>query len=803
MATPVVTHDFTTFDACNSVSAFSGWGVNSSKWYTDTEIYLEGTGAVALAPSSTGDGGQGVSGTSFNANTNLIAVWIKIIDSSWASAIASHGIYIRITSAANWTDFYDYDVGGSDVAWSSGGWHLVVLDATRTPDRTGGTAPTMTAITRVGVGVNIQYTSSKGNVFWIDAIRHGTYYEVVGDMHTDGTNGITFNDNGASADTVVRLDGGSWITDGYENGDWIRIRNAGAGIDGDYQIQSAPTASTLTLSIGDFSTSSTADTDAEVYLGITLEDIYQYDIGTSTYFYGVVTKNTLGTYEINFPLTIGDISGAGNTWFRTVGEVITFTDQPIKPATSDLYLVTAEDTGKTHFTIGQSDGTGDDRVGYNGSLFTQDNAQWSGDSYLDLNQAIDEQEIFNLTALRLTGGCDFAADTSHLITSCTFSGCGQVTLGSGEARGLTFAGYTGASGAALLWNASIDIKNSQFLANTRAIEHTTEGDFGYVGLTFAGNTYDVVNANNATSVQSYPNTNQDTEIGIGNGTTDAIAHSFQNATAGQLVKGMFHIRKVGTPTGNAYLQLYTHSGTFGTSSVPTGAVLKQSLALDVSTLSTSLADIEVFFEASEFYDLLGASQAYCLVLDCSGISGDGSNYVSVGYDNSSPTGSGNGATLPNGGSWTAQSYDFIHEVWRDGEAQINASSGANPSTKEKTGSPTSAIAIINTVSLKVTVKDEDGVVIQNAQTGIYALETAGGVSKGDELIDGDGGADTDVNGVVENTGFNYSGNVDVEVRSRKSSSGDSPRYKHLVSPQQIQAAGLNVIVTLIEDPINS
>lgn len=628
MATPVITHDFTTFDPANSVASWTGWGSNSAKWYTDTEIYLEGTGSVAMAPNSTGDGGQGISGTAFNATTNFILVWIKIIDSTWAAAIASHGIYIRVTSAANWTDYNDYDVGGSDVVWTSGGWHLVCLDVNRGYDRTGGTAPTLTAVTRVGVGVNIQYTSSKGNVFWIDAIRYGTSYEIVGDMHTDGTNGTTFNNN-AGADTVVRLDGGSWITDGYENGDWIRIRNAGTGIDGDYQIQSAPTASTLTLSTGDFTASTvTADTDAEVYLGITLEDVYQYDIGTSTYFFGIVTKNILG-YEINFPLTIGDVSGAGNTWFLSRGEVVAFADQPIDPSTSDLYIKTAEDTGKTHFTIGESSGTDDTRVGFNGSLFTQDNTQFGGDSYLDLDQAIDEQEIFNLFALRLTGGALFAADTSHLITSCTFSGCGQVALGSAEARGLTFAGYEGTD-AALLWNESIDIAYSDFLANSRAIEHPSNAGspYGYVWMNFAGNTYDV------------------------------------NNTSG--------------------------------------------------------------------------------------------GSVSIGNTDS------------NAGTYTGSTTSFT-----------------------------------TTVTLKVTVKDKDGDPVQDAQTGIYALETVGAVTKGDELIDGSGGADTNASGVVQNTAFNYQGDLDVEVRSRKSSAADSPRYKHLNSPQTVLSGGLNVIVTLLEDPQNN
>jgi len=120
-----------------------------------------------------------------------------------------------------------------------------------------------------------------------------------------------------------------------------------------------------------------------------------------------------------------------------------------------------------------------------------------------------------------------------------------------------------------------------------------------------------------------------------------------------------------------------------------------------------------------------------------------------------------------------------------------------------TTSTGSSVTFVSTVTLRVTVLDEAGDPIENAQTGIYALESAGGVSQGDELISGTGGADTNASGIVQNAAFNYGGDVSVEVRSRKSSAADTPRYKHLRSPQVITSTGLSVIVTLIADPINN
>ena len=52
----------------------------------------------------------------------------------------------------------------------------------------------------------------------------------------------------------------------------------------------------------------------------------------------------------------------------------------------------------------------------------------------------------------------------------------------------------------------------------------------------------------------------------------------------------FYARKVGSPTGNIYAKIFAHSGTYGTSSVPTGTELAVSGAVDVTTISTSMED---------------------------------------------------------------------------------------------------------------------------------------------------------------------------------------------------------------------
>jgi len=112
------------------------------------------------------------------------------------------------------------------------------------------------------------------------------------------------------------------------------------------------------------------------------------------------------------------------------------------------------------------------------------------------------------------------------------------------------------------------------------------------------------------------------------------------------------------------------------------------------------------------------------------------------------------------------------------------------------------VTFVTTVTLKVTVLDEAGDPVETAQTGIYALETVGAVTKDDELLSGTGGLDTNASGIAQNTGFNYPGDIDVEIRVRKASSGDSPKYIPLESPGLVAATGLDVIVTLLADPVN-
>jgi len=719
--------------------ADAGWGNIGAGpgGAANTDDFIEGTNSFGGRKTASGRGIVYTAGTGVNMSSSVTHIYAWInCKSIGALDTIANGGMILRVGSSS-ANYRSFYIGGSDTV--KAGWQMYVIDPTKTGSVTDTGSPNMASVTYIGVELTLAGAvgGTSDNIL-MDIIRYTTGPYVTG---------------GTSGDRLL----------------WSDIASADAG--------SA---------------------------------------------YGLIQERS-GVYFCAGRIALGAPSGAGDCYLDDGGQVLVWEPKEYENGTSIVTalasgfnaLVIQEGTGTTDVEDGILVGSGDDRTGTGGSVFKKAGLGITGaanTNTLDLNfsgtiTAVDMHgtvfDGFDGTTTTLSN--DATDGPNHVYAGVTFTNCEMIDSGRVVLRNCVFSGYTGTQGA-LNWEANANVRNSSFLANTDAtndpagIYHQTEGDFSYVGLLFSGNDVDIRNANNATSVQAYANTNQDAEVNIGNGTLDGVAQSFANATAGQLVRAQFYLRKVGSPTGNATVKLYAHSGTFGTSSVPTGATLVAATVLDVSTLTGSLADVDFYFEAAEFYDMLGSTN-YTIAIEYTG--GDGSNYVVVGYDSSAPSSAGNAATLASGGGWTAQSYDLIHAVWRDGEVQANASSGSNPTTKSRSGSPASAISIINTVSLKVTVLDEAGSPVQNAQTGIYVTATGGGVSKGDELISGSGGADTNASGIVENANYNYGGAVNVEVRSRKSSAADSPRYKHLKSPQVIGASGLNVTVTLLEDPQNN
>ncbi len=225
------------------------------------------------------------------------------------------------------------------------------------------------------------------------------------------------------------------------------------------------------------------------------------------------------------------------------------------------------------------------------------------------------------------------------------------------------------------------------------VNHPIEGAAAYDAMEFFGSgvrKFDVENSAAATVIGSDNLADDDTDQIVGDGTTDGIGQSFAGV-AGTLASVRVKLSKLGAPTGNITCFLYAHSGSFGSSSIPTGAALATSEVIDVATILVGRDEVYTFTFQDEF--LLVGGTNYVFTIEHTG--GDGSNHLIVRYDASSPVPSGNKSTLASS-VWSAQAgHDMVFEIARDAIVTINASNGSDPVESDNTGDPPGAVVINN------------------------------------------------------------------------------------------------------------
>lgn len=141
---------------------------------------------------------------------------------------------------------------------------------------------------------------------------------------------------------------------------------------------------------------------------------------------------------------------------------------------------------------------------------------------------------------------------------------------------------------------------------------------------------------------------------LGNATIIGQSQSFANGVNAQFcTRARFSLRKVGSPTGAITCKLYAHSGTFGSSSIPTGAALATSVTLEAALLTTAYLEYEFAFLTQA---LMAASTNYTITVEHAVI--DGSNYIEVEGLATSGTHAGNRAQLVTA-TWTATAGDDL------------------------------------------------------------------------------------------------------------------------------------------------
>lgn len=199
---------------------------------------------------------------------------------------------------------------------------------------------------------------------------------------------------------------------------------------------------------------------------------------------------------------------------------------------------------------------------------------------------------------------------------------------------------------------------SDFTDTTPTLEETGDEIFNLDTLEYDVQIFDTAFVGSV--VDSYSEAFQDGTSGMYIGFNEAFSQSF-TGNGKYLTRATFNMSKSGTPTGIARARLYAHSGTYGTSSLPTGNPLATSDYVDVSTL-TGTSTLTNFDFDGEF--LLVNGTYYCIVIEIFGTTSNSTNTIQVGDDSGSPTHSGNRGYYRTSTGWTASAtYDICFYIY--------------------------------------------------------------------------------------------------------------------------------------------
>lgn len=188
--------------------------------------------------------------------------------------------------------------------------------------------------------------------------------------------------------------------------------------------------------------------------------------------YGAVRRQN-GVFFVNTNLVFG---GAADTYFEDTNQIVVFENQPVN---ADLYKIEALGAGATSWKL-------------TNAVLKSANPASRFD--LLLNNA-------QLNTLEFGGNTVVNADATRFksgqaVAGCVFQGCNQIQTGGASFTGNTVRGSTDALGA-LLWPDGTSVQECAFEANLRAIQISTTGTKGFVGIEFGGNTTDINNTSGA------------------------------------------------------------------------------------------------------------------------------------------------------------------------------------------------------------------------------------------------------------------------------------------------------------------
>lgn len=441
-------------------------------------------------------------------------------------------------------------------------------------------------------------------------------------------------------------------------------------------------------------------------------DFITYDQGTQNNRYGVVTAREGVLYVLGV-LTIGSATA---TEFTDSNATVVFpsarvttgfcgVDFGLQSASTTITVTNSIFNGRGSLT-GSDDTRPDYSVTGTAGTLTLTGNTFNVFRNVDLTSKVTLTNCVFLSGLLIT-------QSSATITGCQFS---LQTTAAG-------VGHVLSNNPGLISNCDFDLSDGY----GHAIRCATAGTYTFTGNTFTG--YGATGSTSAafynnctpTTVSSYSESNQDATTSLQDVTaTSACGQSFPGNN-GILSSIRFYLKKTGSPTGTAVAKIYAHSGTFGSTGVPTGAALATSETLTVSTLTVSYALTEFKFEDPNNITLSTGTNYFVVIEYTAGSAG---NTVDVGRDGSSPGHGGNFATYASS-TWSAVSTsDACFYVYSGGAIILNLGTSSPPTVRNDLGCST---------SLNTSVPIEINGVTEGTRC---AMIGSGGAEDGNILLEG-------------------------------------------------------------------
>lgn len=229
------------------------------------------------------------------------------------------------------------------------------------------------------------------------------------------------------------------------------------------------------------------------------KDVVDYCTDYSNRAWGMFQERE-GIYYAFGKMHVGDTTQSANVSFKDSDRVIKFgTSQYYEsaawkttfPTTGAGIVIEDHASYTTVFEDGVLVGTDNGRSG--STIIGNSDQNVSLDLYGG-NNAASTTKLYNTALKSLAGSLVMGNDSDHLYFGGAISKCKQFNpVGAPKIRNCVFSETTDTD-AALLWNANIDVEDCSFIANTTgaAYEYPTQGTYDHKGLTFSGNTHDLL-----------------------------------------------------------------------------------------------------------------------------------------------------------------------------------------------------------------------------------------------------------------------------------------------------------------------